>query len=564
MPLASPSVVSSPTATIGPQALSPISVTWVGLLLCLLIAFAFYGGYVDAGYNYADDGHYAQTAYEFHLGTDPHAIRFGYGLLWHKAGDWMFRVTGPSYTAVRGLFFAVAGVTAALVWLTARQVGAGALMAASAAAIALLVPAYPATAFYGFCVLLNVATLLPAARRGGALRARDLVLPALALSLTFQIRADFGYVFSLPIIALVLHASLTAPERRLRRFVGLSAAALAVFAVGQLPLVVLGVRDGYLDLVMAEYLRYPKAIALILLRLLHLEPTAVSGAGTLLQRVSISALWAGPPHQAALALLTYGCPAVITAFAAFEAVALARLPNGQRAVRAGIDGVVIVGAVASLPHYFLYRPDLPHIANFMPGFLLLTVLFASRWWNGTIGGCWRGAALPGLFALLVLPLVYLWTGAQSPGTGSLALATGRTQPFTGPNGVHVRLTPDEHTLLSALRDVVLAHSQPGDRIVCLPFCPGIAFLTERRMLLREHYVDDSLLVTDPGWIERTIALTDEARPPVVITFDWAMNGTELSRVRNWAAPYYAYLDKTATQRLDVLGATVHLLPKTGS
>lgn len=561
MTLVSPSSTSFNAPAISP----PLTWgAWIGLFLILLIAIIFYGGYVDAGYNYADDGHYAQTAYEFHLGADPHTIRFAYGLLWHKIGDWMFRVTGPSYAAVRGLFFAVAGVAAALVWLTARQIGAGVLTAAAVAAVALLVPAYPATAFYGLCALMNVAVQLPAAQRGNSLRARDLALPALVLSATFQIRADFGYVFSLPIVALALRASLTAPENRLGRFAELSATALAVFAVGQLPLVVLALRGGYLDLVAEEYLRYPQAILLILLRLLHLEPAAASGAGTLLQRTPLNALWLGSPDQAALALLTYGCPVVIVAFVIFEAAALVRAPKGERAVRAGIDGVVLVGACASLPHYFLYRPDLPHIANFMPGFLTLSALFIVRWRMAARDGWRRIAAFPGLAALLVLPLAFLWTGMNSPGTGSPFIANGRTVPFDGPNGVHVRLTPDEHALLSALRDVVLAYSQPGDRIICLPFCPGIAFLTERRLLLREHYVDDSLLVTDPGWIGRTIDLTAAARPPVVVTFDWAMNGTELSRVRNWAAPYYAYLDKLAVKKLNVLGATVHILPKAGA
>ncbi|SMH41041.1 hypothetical protein [Azospirillum agricola] len=562
MPLASSSLASTSAS---PAALSPALVTWIGALVLVLVAFAFYGAYIDVGYNYADDGHYAQTAYEFRLGTDPHAIRFGYGLLWHKAGDWMFRVTGPSYAAVRALFFMVAGATTVLVWLSARFLGIEAPMAAVAAAIALLVPAYPATAFYGFCTLLNVAAQVPAARQGAALRARDLVLPALILSFTFQIRADFGYVFSLPLAAMVLHAGLAARERRFRRFAGLAATALGVFILGQLPLAVLAIRGGYLDLMVGEYLRYPKAITLILLRLLHLEPAAASGAGTLLPRVPLTALWAGPPDQAALALLTYGCPLVIAGFALFEMVAVARSSKGTRAGRIGVAGVVALGACASLPHYFLYRPDLPHIANFMPGFLLLSALFAARWWEATTTGSrWGGASLPGLLLLLALPLVYLWTGSSNPGTGSPALAAGRTIPFSSANGVHVRVTAGEHALLSGLREVILSHSQPGDRIVCLPFCPGIAFLAERRMLLREHYVDDSLLVTDPGWIERTIALTEAARPPLVITFDWAMNGTELSRVRNWAAPYYAYLDRVAVEKRDVLGATVHILRKAGS
>lgn len=564
IPAAVPSVPFHPSTSrlAGEGRLSPAAITGLGMAVVLLAALVLYGGYVDAGYNYADDGHYAQTAYEFLLGTAPHDIRFGYGLLWHKLGEWLFVLAGPSYVVVRGLFFATAGITAALVWLAVRQLGGGAVPAGFAALAALLVPAYPATSFYGFCTLLNVTAQLPAARRGGDLRARDVVLPALALSVTFQIRADFGYVFSMPVLAMVLHAALAAaPGHRLHRFAGLATTAIAVFLLGLLPLAGLAHRGGYLDLVLAEYLRYPKAILLIVMRLLGLDPAAAAtpGAGTLLQRVPLAALREGPPHRAALALLTYGCPLAIAGFVLLEFATLPRTA-AQRAARAATAFVVLVGAVATLPHYFLYRPDLPHIANFMPGFLVLSALLALRWWHTTAEGRWRGAALPGTLAVLALPLVYVWTGLAGPGTGSSAVADGRTVPFTAGNGIRVRLAPDEQALLSALRDVVLANSRPGDRIVCLPFCPGIAFLAERRLLLKEHYVDDSLLVTDPGWIERTIALTEAERPPVVVTFDWAMNGTELSRVRNWAAPYYAYLDRTATERRDVLGATVHILP----
>lgn len=560
MSLISQSAVSDaapfPSKDIGHRA-----VTGVGALAMAVMAFLFYGSYAGAGYNIADDGHYAQVAYEFLLGTDPHTIRFGYGLLWHKLGEWLFLITGPSHTAVRALFFAVMGGTAVLVWTTLRQLSSGAFLAGVAAALTLVVPAYPATAFYGFCTLLNIAAQLPLARRSGTAKAVDMVLPALALSVTFQIRADFGYVFSLPLAAMILDASLASPSgTRAGRFVRLTGTVGLTVAAGHMPLVLLAIKGGYLDLVFAEYVRYPKAVVLIILRLLHLEPAAVGGAGTLLQRVSPRALWQGPPDRAALALLVYGCPAVITAFAIFEAIALPKTPRDARNARARVDGVILVGALASFPHYFLYRPDLPHVANFMPGFLVLAALFAGRWWNAAVGGWWRGAALPGGFAVLTPSLIYLWAGLSGPGTGSLVLARDRIVPFDGPNGIHVRLTPDEHALLTALRDVVLANSRPGDRIVCLPFCPGLAFLTERRMLLREHYVDDSLLVTDPGWIERSIALTDAERPPVVVTFDWALNGTELSRVRNWAGPYYAWLDAAAREKRNVLGATIHLLP----
>lgn len=87
-------------------------------------------------------------------------------------------------------------------------------------------------------------------------------------------------------------------------------------------------------------------------------------------------------------------------------------------------------------------------------------------------------------------------------------------------------------------------------------------MSERRMLLPEFYADDSFLTRNPDWLPRAIRTTREARPPVVIVKDWAINGTEISRFKNWAAPYMSMLEEVAARKIELPGTTVYLVAAT--
>lgn len=549
-----------------------------GGLLVLLGALLYYAGYIDAGFNTADDGHYAQVAYELWLGTDPHALRFGYGLLWFKIGQGLFALGGPNWIAVQWLFQGLSALTGLLVYATVLTLTGRMLPALLGAAVAVAVPAFPPTVFYAACVLLNVFLQVRLAKGWQRMTPADLIAPAAGLSVTFQIRPDFGFVFAATLAGLILLGAVAGDRHawpgRLARLTG---SALAVAALAQAPLMAMAAAGGYLDLIVSEYLRYPE----LLLRYLSSGVGGGSGsgaadaggAGTLLGRPPLSDLlsgswtanWTGGTPTAAMALLVH---LPLATAAGFALLTLARLRSRETAGGVPARLAVLAGGIAALPHYYLFRPDLAHIANFMPGHIVLVcVLLADLAalarqadWSpsglATRAGALGAAALP-CFGLTV----YLWVGLTMPGTGSIANAAGRTVPFTAQNGVAVRVSPGEQPLLEGLRAAVEAHSNPGDRIVCVPFCPGIAFMTGRRMLLRDWYVDDSLLVTDPGWIGRAIAATREARPPVVIVVDWAINGTEISRFANWARPYVAMLEATATGRVALPGITVYLMPR---
>ncbi|MBY6266397.1 hypothetical protein EI613_31535 (plasmid) [Azospirillum sp. 412522] len=559
-----------------------------GGLLILIGALLYYASYIDAGFNTADDGHYAQVAYELWLGTDPHALRFGYGLLWFKIGEGLFALGGPNWFTVQWLFQSLSALTALLVYAGVLRVTGRMLPALLGAGVAAAVPAFPPTVFYAVCVLLNVFLQLRAAERWRRMSSRDLIGPAAGLSLTFQIRPDFGFIFAATLAGLLLLGAVAGKGRdswraSAGRLARLGGTVLAVFLAVQAPLMLMAAAGGYLDLILAEYLRYPKTLLQYLVAGLGMGTGtgasgggAASGAGTLLARPALSSLLGDDRIAAGMALLVH-LPLLNTAL--FALLTLARLRRPETADGVPVRLLVLAGGVAALPHYYLFRPDLSHIANFMPGHVMMVcvmlndmvAILTGRGGAGRRGVRQAGGSLPGLAArvavlpAILLPVfgfaVYLWLGLTLLGTGSIANATGRTQPFAARNGVATLVSPGEYAQLEGLRRAVEEHSQPGDRIVCVPFCPGVAFMTGRRMLLRDWYVDDSLLVTDPGWVDRAIAQTRDARPPVIIVGDASFNGTEISRFRNWARPYVEMLEATAIGKLQLPGTTVYLMPR---
>lgn len=542
--------------------------TAAGTLGILVVSLGYYGLYIDSGLNTADDGMYAQIAYELLLGTDPHELAYPYGLMWFKLGQLVFALTGPSWHAVQLIFYTMITATSVLLYLTVARTTRNHPLAVLAALIAVLVPAYPATAFYPFCALLNTHFQVRLAERWRTMRPVDVLAPVAAVSVTFQIRADFGFLFCVPLAGLLL---LGAWSRRDgaggRRLTVLGASALGMLLIVQLPVLVRAAMRGYLDLVTMEVLHYPIAILTYLLAVFHPPAGAAdalaaqqSGAGTLLARPALSALeglWTAEP-DALLAVLIYG-PLLV--FGLFGLVILFRLARfgGERVP---VLLVVLAGALATWPHCFLFRPDLPHVANFMPGFLVLACVLVAE--ARALVGSSRvlGAGVAGSVAALplVIAACFLQLGLTAPGTGSIAGSGERTERFTAQTVPAVRVSQLEYRQLAGVRDLITAAAAPDERIVCVPFCPGMAFMTGHRMLLREYFVDDSFLLRDPGWIDRAIATTRAARPPVVVVVDWAIQGTELSRFQNWAHRYIDALVADGYVRQDVPGVMIYRRP----
>ena len=519
-----------------------------------VISAAYYGLYLTSGYNTADDGNYAQTAYELLLGRSPKDMALSYGLLWFQAGEGLFRLFGVHFILVRMIFFTVITLTSLLLFYTLVLVSGSVLFAFALAAVVLFVPAFPATAFYGFCVLLNASAQMRLAVRLEHGSKWDGVLAGAALGLSFQIRSDFGFIFAVPLGLLILLMAWQKTWGARRVLAG----ALLAFIVVTIPAVVLAAAGGYESVLSRQYFEYLTTLRDLLLNGLRgLGDSHTPGAAKPL------ALLARPgADDPALAALVY---LPLVAFAAYGVFAIATLRRRIRLAQASVfaqSAVAAAAGIATFPHYFFFRPDLTHIANFMPGFILMAGAFTVQLRRDLAAAAptWAKAAAAGVVAVMILDAaIYVWTGLPSPSTGAIGVAFGEHERFRAENGVDVLLDPAQKAQMETIRDAVLAHSAPGDAIVCVPYCPGMAFMTARRMLFTYFYVDDTFLILRRDWLPSAIAQTKATPPAVVIVQDWAVNGTEWSKFANWAAPYMDVVNTMAQERLAAPGVTIYVM-----
>ncbi|MCB2108712.1 MAG: hypothetical protein KDE14_13475 [Rhodobacteraceae bacterium] len=517
---------------------------WPWLIAVAGLSAAYYSLYLDTGFNFADDGNYAQFAYELARGRPVSDVALNYGLVWFQIGAALFRWFGVDYLLIKGVFFAAITATnvlafCALAILTKRLALAAILTAVTAAA-----PAFPATAFYGLCVAMNVAAQAWLAERQSRATWMDAALTGVALSVSFQLRPDFGYLFVFPLAIVIAGTSARGK---------MTLAAVTGFVAAGLPILLAAAAGGFVDVLIDQSLAYPA----MMIDYLSAGLANVGNGGTVsggLARPAVSSLIAGDWEKLAFAWLVYLPVLGIVSVIALQGRATwADLRIGQLHRLARL--AVILSAAAGFPYYFLFRPDFAHVANFMPGYVIIC--------GAVVAAALERRRAPGhMIAAAVVTAnaaLYTWAGTVSPETGSIGIAAGRTDRFTAGNGVDVKVNAGELALLTQLRDVIAANSKAGDAIVCVPYCPGIAFMSERHMLLDRFFVDDSILTREPDWLTNAIAKTRAERPPVVIVMNWAINGTEFSRFKNWAAPYMSMLDETARDRIVQPDLTVFFL-----
>ena len=531
----------------------------------LILSSIYYGLYFNSGFSAADDGNYAQIAYELYLGRAPEELSINYGILWFKIGEALFHTFGVNYVLVKGLFFSVIAVNNLLIFYTISLATGNRSLAMAMTAIPALIPAFPATAFYGLCVLMNAAAQMRLASKLQNCSWRSAAIAGAALSVSFQIRPDFGYIFAVSLIALLALATLQGDRTKKAR--GLFGAAGIAFLAAQVPLLLIATLGGYADLVLQQYLTYPfTMIDYAISGVQNLFGTNVnkldSPGSTSLQRPGLLAIFSNNPDASRLATLIYAPIVAVTGFLFISAVSVRRLWASGKSDTIAKALVCFFSAAAAMPHYFFYRPDLAHVANFMPGYTVLAAAMLAwlmRTYYSEESNWVRVASAAAVLALALHMGTYLMAGLNTPGTGSVAGARDRTEIFQASNGVDVNVSPAEKSQLEFIRDIIAENSEPGDRIVCVPYCPGFAFMADRKMLFGNFYVDNSTPLLIPDWIPNAISQTAASRPPIIIVMDWAINGTEASRFSNWAPEYMLRIEQLSRHKVARPGLTVYIL-----
>ncbi|MEQ8508265.1 MAG: hypothetical protein RIB43_04635 [Rhodospirillaceae bacterium] len=524
-----------------------------------VVSAMYYALYLNVGFSPADDGNYAQIAYELYLGTPVEDLTLSYGLIWFKLGEILFDLFGPSYLSVKIIFFTTIAITNVLLFYTIVAMTGRRGLALGMTTVTLIVPAFPATAFYSLCILMNAAAQMRFVTRMPNNTIQDAVVAGAVLSVSFLIRPDFGYIWTPPLILILGLSALRSGG--FTDFLRLLSAALVGFVAVQVPALLMAWNSGLLGSVVTPYVSYPAMMADYaftgLQSLLPGYAQELSSVGaTTLQRPPLSALFSSETGHSSLAILIYAPLLFILLGLGLIGTTLIKQRRDVSVQLLAKILVALFAAGAAFPHYFFYRPDLSHVANFMPGYMVLAA--ALIWQLRNIKRVKLAATLAGSAIALHLAL-YVWVGVQTQGTGSIAVKASRTETFVAENGVHTSVSAFEKQQYEFLRDIILENSAPGDSIVCVPYCPGFAFMTARRMLFSNFYVDDSTPINDPQWITNAIAKTRADRPPVVIVMDWAINGTKISRFENWAAAYVKFLKENARAQIAKPGFTLYLL-----
>jgi hypothetical protein len=199
-------------------------------------------------------------------------------------------------------------------------------------------------------------------------------------------------------------------------------------------------------------------------------------------------------------------------------------------------------ALSLFPQYFFFRPDSVHLAEFMvPFYPALACAAFAGWWVfqnfKTHIGRICGLVLPILCGLQVIVAFNSLYGRE--GSGSIRLARGRTAMFHAPGGIDFRVKPAELRDWEGLRDALLRHSQPGDFLITYPYVPLLNIMAQRPSYQFKLYVDNA--TESANFSAQAIADFEKNKPALVVINNRDINKTEISRFKNWAAPFYQHI-----------------------
>lgn len=544
----------------------------------LLAAFAvlYYAAYHTAGLALSgEQGSNALIAMRILGGERPIADMYvGYNLLWFYPLVWIFSIIGPHWLAMR-IYFAVLSAAAALLgYALVRRVTGQAWLALVTGVFMVLMPGAIFRNYMGLIGVLAATVLL----RGyvidaGAPRRRIAWMAAAGagLAVCFLVRIEPGLLIAVVWAGLVVlfpfgyRGEFAARARTV--LLG-TAAAVAAFAAVHAPFLIHAQQRGFGPEFAGQYAQFARMLGDELRReadhwLATPAPAAPAPApevdaaarpaepaefGGRDGRRALPSPWsiAGPRgvyfFAAAIWLPVLLAPLFVITGLLILLPALARGDTERRTL-----GLVILTstgcALAFFPQYFFFRPDTTHLNEFLLVFWPASVCSAWAAWRaaGLSGARFCRAAARLLIALTALQMVVSFNALfNREASGSIRSARGLDTPFRALNGVHAKVKRDELADWEGLRDAVLAHAAPGDFVITYPYVPIVNVMCDRPTYQRRLYADNA--TAGPGFFAAEAALIDERRPAVIVVNNRAINKTEESRFRRWAAPLQAHID----------------------
>lgn len=546
--------------------------------LLLLFALCYYGSYYRCSlYPSGEGGVEGVTALRLLEGKTPFIdLILNYNLFWFYPIVVLFKIFGPSYTALRIFFFFLASLTGLLsfyvVSLTTKRLSAATL----AGLLTLILPGQLFRNYMAFLVMLNMALFLKAFLHPHPTSRKQLLwvgAAGLSLSLTFLTRIDLGFFLSIIFFSLALLFPWIRLEKQsalpVTRRLLLSTAALLLGALGflalHLPVYCYALHRGFAPHFVAQYGQWPHMITTqagkVVKKVFSSSPPPTTTAEqlpsqntpacstppslssartkTTLSRASFSS----PDLREKIMALNLYLPIITSLLFLLMAVGFFFKKTDQAHFRhrAFLLLTSLGCSLTLFPQYFFWRPDMVHLSEFMVPMtvtILVTIVFALEAWSSS-KLLFRTLLFLFLTQGTATLALYFINGCQSQSTGGIAISEGRTKDFFGENGVHVKLKPHEREEASAIYQSILRHSKQGEYVVCFPYNPEINFMTNRPSYRYDLYCDD---VTAPRNFDQVaIQEIKTLHPAVIVITNWPINGTEHSRFSNWAATTYSYI-----------------------
>jgi hypothetical protein len=563
-----------------------------GPLLLLIFAVCYYGQYYRSDLNLGGEGGTtAVNAMRLNEGWLPiKDTTLNYNVMWFYPVAWLFRITGPDYIALRVFFFVLCFAAAVLGFLIVRRVTGLGWYALGVGLLIALIPGMLFRNYVGLLPLLNAWALLHAfvfATRPGAKRWEWFAGAGLVLGLTCLIRIEQALFFSVIYLGLAVLYPMGVRGEFLRRVpvaIGGAVVCFMMVAVAHVPFYLDAHHRGFGPEFVGQYSTMWNQLRYEVQRRLpgshassprELEEISVSSAKDRLIPIRFEKTpknWAkqaldlkreemdrsGRPRQGlrdlfkqdsvydAIFILILHLPilvSVILIAAAGSALAWALVATNAALKEASLVCLVTLGSALTLfSQYFFFRPDTPHLSEFMVPFLVAMAcacFFSARWIASTrswsvravcvafIGLC---AATQGLFVLHSFP---------KESAGTIAATRKRSNEATAQNGVRVLLKRREAERVQAIHDLIMSHSKPGEWVVTFPYSPTINFMTNRPSYLKSLYVDNAS--APRNFTEATVREFNEYQPAVIVIDQRDINDTEYSRFRNWASPVYQWV-----------------------
>ena len=525
----------------------------------VLFASVYYSLIYRYGLNLADEGNAALISQRLLHGERPFLnVSLGYNVLWFYPISTLFRVFGTNLLLMRTYFYGISTASGLIAFMLLRRLDAPLWLAFAQGLAVISVTGQYFKAYIPFLVISNLfaITLFLTSQRKALLS----VGAGLLLGTTYLIRIDIGiFLTAIWFGVILLHAVLL--DRRLRLNLIVAGNFFLGVAVMHLPFIYDAYHRHFLqpfaeqysnvaDLILRPILPHPAQIVAKnqdQTGVAHASATAgnvvkthsvmVDKPPTLLRRRPFQQIFQKSPRMEyrLLAFLTYIPPLLICAlFVAGLYLCLSK--------KIAVDGwllfsALLGGCLAAFPQFYFFRPDLPHLIEFMSGGL--AALTCAGWLLWSSQG--RGRLSTAFFMTIALVAIcYLLLTLPNQYGGTLAIRLDRHTNFRGGNGADVFLTKDEYEEVNTLFSATVWNSTKKDYVACYPYLPGVNFITARPTFQSLLYIDN--VTQSPDWQQVEIEKIKKFRPAVIVIDDWTINGTEESRFSHWATQMTSFIE----------------------